>query len=328
MRICTTEIISSTNLEKAILTEEEIINVKFSKKILKKMFNCSKIEILENMSSYKLIRNSCTCECGKSMTLIKKSRNVDGYIWSCNENHRKEFSVRTGSFFEGFKKPFEDIMTFIYFWSLDSSQLAMNSFLGINKNAISDWCLKCRMACRDFLYNNSEFFIGGLEDDGTPKVVEIDESMFSKRKYNVGRLPNGQWVFGLLERGTRNCILITVPDRSANTLIPIIIRYVLPGTLIISDKWRSYSQLNNHGYQHLTVNHSQNFVSPDDPRVHTQNIESLWHHVKNRLRSQYGTRHYMLDGYLTEFMFKRRYSEKSKRINYFIITLQSLNHFN
>ncbi|KAG0442317.1 hypothetical protein DMUE_0362 [Dictyocoela muelleri] len=131
--------------------------------------------------------------------------------------------------------------------------------------------------------------------------------MFSRRKYDVGGLRNGQWVFGLIERGTLNCVLVTVPDRSANILLPIITRFVLPGTLIIGDKWRAYSQIRNIGFEHHSIKHSQNFLSPEDPRIHTQTIESLLHHVKNKIRVQYGTRHYMLDGYLTEFMFKKKF---------------------
>jgi hypothetical protein len=46
--------------------------------------------------------------------------------------------------------------------------------------------------------NDSEK-IGGLG-----KEVEIDESLFVRRKNNVGRLPRKQWVFGGVERGTKN----------------------------------------------------------------------------------------------------------------------------
>ncbi|KAG8227915.1 hypothetical protein J437_LFUL011843 [Ladona fulva] len=37
---------------------------------------------------------------------------------------------------------------------------------------------------------------------GEGKVVEIDESKFGKRKFNRGRLVEGKWVFGGIERGT------------------------------------------------------------------------------------------------------------------------------
>ena len=41
---------------------------------------------------------------------------------------------------------------------------------------------------------------------------------------------------------------VTVPDRSAATLIPIITRYILPGTTIVFDCWKSYSSLRDEGF--------------------------------------------------------------------------------
>ena len=43
----------------------------------------------------------------------------------------------------------------------------------------------------------------------------------------------------------------------------------------MSDKWKAYDTLDNDGkYLHESVNHSVNFVYPDNPSVHTQNIEN------------------------------------------------------
>ena len=43
--------------------------------------------------------------------------------------------------------------------------------------------------------------------------TEIQESLFSKRKYNRGRTVPNQWVFGGIYRETRVCFMYTVPDR-------------------------------------------------------------------------------------------------------------------
>ena len=50
--------------------------------------------------------------------------------------------------------------------------------------------------------------------------------------------------------------------RDKDTLLPIIRAYILPGTRMTSDKWKAYDCLQDKGYQHLTVNHSLNFVDP------------------------------------------------------------------
>jgi len=64
-------------------------------------------------------------------------------------------------------------------------------------------------------------------------------------------------------------------DRSAETLIPIILNYVKYGSIIISDQW----QLTQYGYEHKTVNHSENFVDPDTG-VCTNAIEAYCSRVK------------------------------------------------
>ena len=84
---------------------------------------------------------------------------------------------------------------------------------------------------------------------------------------------NGVWVFGGIERETKNCFLTSVEDRSADTLVPIIKQHVLPGTIIISDCWKAYSRLTEEGYVHQTVNHSKEFVNRETG-AHINTIES------------------------------------------------------
>jgi len=65
-----------------------------------------------------------------------------------------------------------------------------------------------------------------------------------------------------------------VERRDRNTLNLIIQREVLTRTTIVSDEWKSYSSLNDIGYNHITINHSKNFVNPVD-RANTQTIKCL-----------------------------------------------------
>ncbi len=111
-------------------------------------------------------------------------------------------------------------------------------------------------------------------------VVEIDESKFGKRKYHRGKREEGVWVFGGIKRESKRCFFEIVEDRSTQTLIPLIKKYIKPGTQIISDCWKAYSSLEKEGYTHLTVNHSKEFKNPETGAC-TNLVESTWHAVKN-----------------------------------------------
>jgi transposase-like protein len=119
--------------------------------------------------------------------------------------------------------------------------------------------------------------IGGLG-----KVVEVDESKFGRRKYHRGCYVKGQWVFGGIERGSGRTFLETVNDRSAETLIELIKKWIRPGTTVITDCWAAYRSLPDEGFTHLRVNHSITFVD-EDTGAHTNTIESTWKHVKATL---------------------------------------------
>ncbi len=75
-----------------------------------------------------------------------------------------------------------------------------------------------------------------------------------------------------------------VPDRSASTLLLLVRKYVLPGSTIITDKWKSYCGISKMEvelrYLHQEVDHSKNFIDPKTG-VSTNRIEAMWNSCKN-----------------------------------------------
>lgn len=136
---------------------------------------------------------------------------------------------------------------------------------------------------------------------GPGKTVQIDESKFGKRKYHRGHRVEGQWVFGGIEEGSRKCFLISVEERSEAALLPLIEKCIEPETLILSDCWKAYTNLEKHNYNHETVNHSKEFVNKY--RKHTNKMEGQWRYVKASL-PKFGVRKYMYSGYLAEFLWR------------------------
>jgi ISXO2-like transposase domain len=84
-------------------------------------------------------------------------------------------------------------------------------------------------------------------------------------------------------------------------------RHVRPESIIVSDMWRGYLNIeNNLDCYHLTVNHSQNFVNPDTGAC-TNTIEGTWNGLKFRIpprnRIVNG-----IDEHLWEFIWRRKNS--------------------
>ena len=113
------------------------------------------------------------------------------------------------------------------------------------------------------------------------------------------------WLFGGIDRDTKE-----MQDRSVATLIPIIEEYILPGKTIYYNEWASYNAIPPATFQHITVNHSLNFVNPAK-EVHTQTAESTWGQAKERMRNCMTTNTEMLDSHFAEFCGTKKFGNNS-----------------
>lgn len=175
-------------------------------------------------------------------------------------------------------------MLFYHFLIHDTPHTDISLDMGISEHTITQWKKKYM----NLISNNiarSKYNKGKLGSRG--EIIEIDESYFMKRKYGKGRLRKGTWVFGAIERnGRKRSKVFIVKNRDANSLTSIILKHIsLRSSMLISDGWKSYNYLRGLGYNHKEVNHSKNFVDPNNPEIHTQNIESLWARLKAFLRN-------------------------------------------
>jgi transposase-like protein len=119
------------------------------------------------------------------------------------------------------------------------------------------------------------------------------------------------WVFGIYERpfrdtDRRRCLFIPVPKRDAFTLLNIIYKHIEAGSVIVSDCWKAYNEIKSldKNFEHLTVNHSLNFVDPET-QAHTNGVESIWNSAKIQFKTMRGVSRKYLNAYLTEFMWRK-----------------------
>ena len=267
-----------------------------------------------------LLKNIQICpRCNCEMNLVKCGDRSDGYRWECNrqmnrKRHRAELSVRSGSWFEKSNLTLEEMVKFTYWWCRDLEQCQIKHELGMSSSTAVDWDSFCREICEISIIENSES-VGG---EG--KVVQIDESKFGKRKYHRGHHVEGQWVFGGIEDDSRKCFMVAVEHRDEATLLPIILKWIKPGTIIVSDCWKAYYNLEKYGYTHRTVNHSKEFVNIDGD--HTNKIEGHWRQAKAKL-PKFGVRKQYFSSYLAEFMWRHVNRDKDL-FEQFLITVRKV----
>ncbi len=103
------------------------------------------------------------------------------------------------------------------------------------------------------------------------------------RRQKYGDRVVGPWVFGMIQRGTRKTRLFYVPDRKRATLYPLLFQFVKRESKICSDQWAAYATLGEFFDEHEWVNHSENFIDPEDNSIHTQTVERVWRECKARL---------------------------------------------
>ena len=214
-----------------------------------------------------LVKSRVCSVCGDDMKLVNCEDCSDGFKWECrsrinSKRHKVELSIRASSWFEQSKMTLEEILKYSYWWCQELDQAQIRHELGLATHTGCDWDSFCREVCEISLMEESQS-IGG---EG--KVVQIDESKFGKRKYHRGHHVEGQWVFGGIESDSRKCFLIAVEKRDEQTLLPIIQKWIKPGTTIISDCWKAYCNLEKHGYMHRTVNHAKVKMPPFSVRKH------------------------------------------------------------
>lgn len=269
------------------------------------------LQTMEFLAKRSLLKNSQLCNnCNVNCMLSAYTQGVDKKMWRCpNCGLRK--SIRDGSYFTRSHLPLSQIVVLIYCFANDFPQdQSKHEAEILNKNTITDWFNFLREDIDNHLTQNATM-IGGFDINGEPTIVEVDESKYFHRKYHRGAWREGHWVVGGIERETGKCFLVEVPNRTAATLENIIVEHVLPGTHIITDGWAGYrnlAQWANGIFLHSTVVHERNFVDPNDPTIHTQNIENLWMRAKRKLKRQFGTSADLFPSYLKEFQFRCNFS--------------------
>lgn len=261
----------------------------------------SKESIYNWCVNHNLITKKILCEkCNGQLKVYFNSHGLGMYKCKC----KYKVSIANNSLFRNEKLSPVKIILLMYFFIFDTKYTDIKRECAdktvLSSSTISKWFKFFRKCCKFQmdLKEKEQGLIGGLN-----KIVEIDETWISERKYRRGRNVKGQWILGIIERKSANYRLEMIQNkRSAHELTKMVRKHVHPDSTIITDNWRGYSRLNEHFKRHQTVNHSKNFISPKTG-AHTQKIESNWRNLKQNLSKKRDRRH--LNWHLSEYLYKR-----------------------
>ena len=229
----------------------------------------------------------------------ERIHNRKGGYYRCNAC-REDFTVRTGTVMERSHIPLQKWLYAMYM--LVTSRKGVSSVELHTKLAItqkSAWFMlhRLREACRD-------------KDGPLSGIVEIDETYVGGKQRNkhadkkvegrgaVGKAP----VLGMRQRGGK-VIAMPIKMTDKGTIQDIIFKHVAEDTTIYTDEHGSYDGLDEEGYEHDTVNHSEGEYV--DGNVHTNSIEAVWAVFKRGLKGIYhhvSVKH--LGRYVDEYAFR------------------------
>jgi len=205
---------------------------------------------------------------------------------------RREWSVRWGSMLEGLRTPFTRFLMAVKLFELDTSAHAAAKQLGVAYNTVYGIFDTIRRSIAST--DSGSFSFSG--------EFEADESYFGgKRPGRRGRGAAGKVpVFGILERGGRVRVEV-VEDVRGETLLEMTIKKVKRGSLVYTDKFRSYNGLVTYGFRHRRIDHAKQF---SNGKVYINGIEGFWSFAKERLSKYHGVNPNKFPLYLKELEFR------------------------
>ena len=237
--------------------------------------------------------------CRHPMKIYYSHSYTDGARFSCTRCKINR-SIRQGAWTKQSQLPLRTLAKILAYWCAGRTlEVAAEDLNDVSMDTVMSWYHEFSRLAADAYVEDL------LANPLGPARIEIDESHFFKAKYLIGSqlaLP-ALWVFGAIDSTTKRVLIEPVPRRDSETLLPLIQRAVAPGSLIVSDKWGAYNELSRLGYQHISVNHSENFVDPETGAC-TNRVEGMWGRIKSWFRKNSFRSRRTFEDHLREWGFR------------------------
>lgn len=236
------------------------------------------------------------------------TRRADGRF-RCNKC-KHNFSFKTNTIFENTKLPLQTWFVAMY--------LVSSHKKGVSSCQIMRDCDVTQKTAW-FMLHKIRGLYGITDETSLNGTVEMDEMYLGGRetnKHESKKTPNNQGrstktktpIFGMQERGGK-VVAIKVENTKGATLMPIVSQFVEEGSTTYTDEANIYNKLEENGYKHQFVNHSQReYVRAND--IHTNGIEGYWAHFK---RVVFSTYHFVSKDYLQRYIDEQTYRWNTRK---------------
>jgi len=225
-----------------------------------------------------LLHRNLTCPgqlCNQNqLSIIQDLHTADRQKFRCKICKTSK-SLRWKSFFSDHKLTLMECIQIIFYHFIRNQSLKqVSNDMKISLTAVGRLYAEVRAIISQFI---EDFKIGrqlGIESTDPLNhlpIVEIDETLMTH--HNGGQM----WVLRIFDRVTKELWCWALPDRRAETLIPIIVSNAGACCRIYTDGWESYSDLAEAGFDHRVVLHVDGFGSGQET---TNGIESCWSELK------------------------------------------------
>jgi transposase-like protein len=240
-------------------------------------------------------------------------------------NTNKYFNVRTGTIFEGSKIPLQQWILAIYLFSTNKKGISSYTLASeLNLTQKTSWFLLSRIRYA----MEHETFLREMEG-----VVQVDETFVggkNKNRHKDKKVKNSQGrsfkdktpVIGFLSEGQVKCEVIA--DTSSDSISPSVINNVAKGSIIVTDEWRGYNNLNTEYHREIVSHERGSYLNENG--FTTNGIEGFWSEFKKTLIGTYHNRQTKkhLKLYTNESVYRYNFREKttSEKVN---LLLQNTN---
>lgn len=217
-----------------------------------KLFDDTKL-FIDFLKETRLIKPQLMCEkCNVPMQVKGRAVVSDGFIWLCSHKSDDKKctvnrSLRTGSWFSKSGLKLFEIFLLTYEIVKGTRARDIESEYYFATNTLADYRQYVREVVTEYLISKSE------KIGGTGKVVELGESKFGKRKKGKVKIEE-VYFFGGFEQGSGKVFLVASEDNSLEMVTSAIENFVLPGTKVRSDFWKSKESFPEDNLDSITQN--------------------------------------------------------------------------